>query len=250
MGPLKRASLELIGAIGLTAGLIGVALVVSGHAVHAGSPLGPAPGEAGDVAPLPGATVAWRRVVLDGAPTRVRECRAPSRGPKEVLDHYAEVARQQTTPGAPFAVLELPWGGAVRWRGTDGRPRAVLVEPLDGGGATYRILVGDGDPAVGAERGLPAGLELPGFTPALTLEQPSGALLLLDAAAPPREAADAVLAELGRRGQRSDSLAPAADGGVTAALRDARGAPVGRLVATPRDDGGSRVSLTLPARRR
>ncbi len=244
---LRRASQLLVGSA-LTAGLVWFGFLVTGTRVSALTGGGHGPGA---LPPLPGSEAVHSTLLVDGRPTRVSECLAPS-PPSVVLEAYVKVAAADAErAGLPFLAQDDATGGALVWATAEGRRRAVLVESDPLGRARYRLIQTD-PPAPGAPRAaprLPGGLPAPaGVEVVLSLERPGGGgFALLRSSAPVATTADRCLAAFARAGLSVEAAASASsgpDGALTLPLHDASG-PRGVLSVLPDGQGGARASLTV-----
>lgn len=240
---------QLLAAFGISAALVAGGLVLSGAPARARAAGWLAavrrPSSAG-VEPVAGSEVRWERVLLDGRPTDVRSCRAPTWTPERLLGHYEALALEQSPPGAPYLVQESAAGGTVLWLGEDGRHRAVIVE-ADEVGSRYRLVV-DARPAGprDASGPLPGGLDY-GLPVAFSYGRQDGTgLVLLRADTDPSAATDALTSRLEAAGYAAIERETAPDGRVRARLRHAAGRLAAEVVATP-DARGARVCLSFRA---
>jgi len=195
--------------LGLTAGLLGLGLLVSGHSARALSWTASPPALESEV--LTGRPTGRAEVVIDGEPTRLQVCRSPQ-APGAVLARYRELAEAEARAGTPVLVQEgrdrrhmLIWvtGAGVR--------KALLTEPDPAGGTRYKLLEGRlGDPR--EELDLPGGLAAPlGAEVVFAVDEGAGTgIALLEARGGVHGVADRVIASLEAAGFRVDRRAAAA----------------------------------------
>lgn len=230
----------------LTAGILWFGFLVTGTRLSA---LAGGPGPGG-LAPLPGSEATHTTVLVDGRPTRVSECLAPS-PPAVVLEKYVALAAAESErAGLPYIAHDHAHGGALVWATADGRRRAVMVESDPLGRARYRLIETPPQPATAAPPPrLPAGLATPpGLEVVMSIERPGGrGFALLRSGAPPAATAERCLASLAHDGLSVEATAVATsapDGALTLPLHDATG-PRGVLWVVPDGEGGARASLTV-----
>lgn len=252
--------LRILAGAGLSAGLVGLGLALSGPDVRALSSGRRA------VAPLEGLPVAVGEALrsdvlyVNGRLSEVLSCRADAT-PTAVLERYARQAAAETPPGAPYALETSPDGGSVVWVTPAGVHKAAIVERAPEGGVRYRLILDrtrDRVPAANAP--FPGGILPPqGAEVAFTVCAPDGTgLLLFEVPHAGYEVTDPLLAALEARGFRPDERArraydeagrsspgPAAES-VTIPFSHVAGALSGHLVVS-RGPDGARVSLSVRA---
>lgn len=234
---------DAIAGAGLSLGLLGLGVCLSGNSARALSfatePEGPAGLQA-----LPGSVSRTGELSIDGTPTRIRACRT-GEPTSSVLERYQALAAAESQD-RPWVESDDEAGGYVAWVSPDGLRKAVKVTSLPGGGCEYELLEADA-PGTRSQR-LPADLPLPsGCRIAFSLVRADGTgTALLLASGTPAFAIGTCLDTLRAQGFQVDERAAAAleaeDGPRTVPFSapDRRGL----LMATP-TPGGARISLSI-----
>jgi hypothetical protein len=255
---------RVLGAAGLSAGLIAFGLVVSGNTARARELYVRATAPATGVEPVPGSRARpAREVLIDGVPTRVVSCEHAGRSPDSVRRSFEEQAARESISGDlhfPYmSAADRHGEGFVVW--TDartGRRRGAIVRAGARGGAEYVLIDGDSklEPAARADRAalngpaLVGGVEAPGGAcPILTVDEGRGGLALVEVPGTPSGVAARVVDALAAKGFTIDVDAARESGGRNGRMNipfEKQGVR-GLAVIAPLDGTRSRVSYMVRA---